>query len=298
MRTELPPKAGAGSPRSETLCLHDNAGVTIASAHRLGSKPPIVFAHGNTSDRSIWSSLSSNLSDHEQLLIDLRGHGDSGWVQPPAYATADYASDIATVARHLGGSDYVLVGHADGGLASLYLAAFLEPKPAVLVVVDTEGRIPDQQVEYVQQRAASVASPRSLERIVTDMLQVDPDVPVATMRDHVRGLVRWVSYDFCLNLDPETYASWQPENLEPHLGSITCPVTIVRGADSRVTTEEGAERLRKGLPRSRLVIMENAGHFLPISHAWEIAGLIRLVADEFLPPRQNTSSTLRNQPAP
>lgn len=296
MRTESPPKTGAGSPRPETLCLHENAGVTIASAHRPGSKPPVVFAHGNASDRSIWSSLSSYLTDHEQLLIDLRGHGDSGRASPPAYATADYASDIAIAARHLGDSDYVLVGYANGGLATLYLATFLEPKPAALVLVDTEGRLPDQQLEYARRRAAAVVSPGSLERIVADMLQVDPHVPVATMRDYVRGLVRWVSYGFCLNLDPATYASWEPENLEPLLGSITCPVTIVRGADSRVTTEEGAERLWKGLPRSRLVIMENAGHFLPISHAWELAGLIRLVADEFLPPRQHTSSALRNQP--
>jgi pimeloyl-ACP methyl ester carboxylesterase len=95
-----------------------------------------------------------------------------------------------------------------------------------------------------------------------------------------------------------SHASWRPENLDPHLGSITCPVMIVWGADSRVTTEEGAERLRKGLPRSRLVIMENAGHFLPISHAWDLAGLIRLVADKILSPRQKTSSILRNQPTP
>jgi pimeloyl-ACP methyl ester carboxylesterase len=192
----------------------------------------------------------------------------------------------------------MLVGHANGGLAALYLAAFLEPKPAALVVLDTEGRIPDQQVEYARKRTAAVASPGSFERIVTDMLQVDPRVPVATMRDYVRGLVRWVSYGFCLNLDPATYSSWEPENLEPHLGSITCPVMIVRGADSRVTTEEGAERLRKGLPRSRLITVENAGHFLPVSHAWELAGLIGLMAEEFLPPRQKTSSMLRTQSLP
>jgi non-heme chloroperoxidase len=235
------------------------------------------------------------LCDHEQLLIDLRGHGDSGWADPPAYATADYASDIATVARHLGSSEYMLVGHANGGLAALYLAAFLEPKPTALVVIDIEGRIPDEQVEYFRQRAAAVAWPRSLERIVADMLQVDPCVPVATMRDYVRGLVRWVDYGFCLNLDPASYASWRPENLEPHLGSITCPVMIVRGANSQVTTEEGAERLRKGLPRSRLITVEKAGHLLPISHAWELAGLIGLMADEFLPPRPHSSSSLRSQ---
>jgi pimeloyl-ACP methyl ester carboxylesterase len=236
------------------------------------------------------------LPDHEQLLIDLRGHGDSGWADPPAYATADYASDIATVARHLGGSEYMLVGHGNGGLAALYLAVFLEPKPAAPVVIDIEGRIPDEQVAYFRQRTAAVAWPGSLERIVTEMLQVDPRVPVATVRDYVRGLVRWVDYGFCLNLDPATYASWRPENLEPHLGSITCPVMIARGADSQVTTEEGAERLGKGLSRSRLITVDDAGHFLPISHAWELAGLIGLMADEYLPPRPHTSSSLRNQP--
>jgi pimeloyl-ACP methyl ester carboxylesterase len=149
----------------------------------------------------------------------------------------------------------VLVGHANGGLASLYLAAFLEPKPAALVLVETDGRIPDHQLEYARKRATAAASPGSLERIVTDMLRLDPHVLVATMRDHVRGLVRWVSYGFCLNLDPATYASWEPENLEPHLGSIKCSVTIVRGADSRVPTEEGRSLSPTGIV-APLVIYE------------------------------------------
>jgi pimeloyl-ACP methyl ester carboxylesterase len=123
-----------------------------------------------------------------------------------------------------------------------------------------------------------------LDRLVTDMLQVDPQVPVAIMQDYVRGLVRWCDYGFCLNLDPETYASWQPADLEPQLRSIAIPVTIVRGTDSRVMTEEGARRLLAGLAGSRLVTIENAGHLLPISHAWELAELIRLAADEFISP--------------
>jgi pimeloyl-ACP methyl ester carboxylesterase len=261
-----------------------DSGLTIVSARHVGPKPPIVFVHGNASDRSIWSQVSRYLPDHEQVLIDLRGHGDSDWARPPAYSTADYASDIATVVRRLGGSDYVLVGHSNGGLASLYLAARLEPKPAALVLIDTEARIPGHQTGSFRQRATALERPVPLDRLVTDMLQVDPQVPVAIMQDYVRGLVRWCDYGFCLNLDPETYASWQPADLEPQLRSIAIPVTIVRGTDSRVMTEEGAKRLLAGLAGSRLVTIENAGHLLPISHAWELAELIRLAADEFISP--------------
>ena len=55
--------------------------------------------------------------------LDLRGHGDSDWADPPAYAFEDYASDVAAVVEKLDLRDFVLVGHSMGGMVSLVYAA-------------------------------------------------------------------------------------------------------------------------------------------------------------------------------
>ena len=57
--------------------------------------------------------------------LDQRGHGDSAWVDPPAYAYADYAADINRVVEKLDLRDFVLIGHSMGGMVSLVYTATL-----------------------------------------------------------------------------------------------------------------------------------------------------------------------------
>ncbi|MGH7918135.1 MAG: alpha/beta fold hydrolase, partial [Candidatus Binataceae bacterium] len=56
----------------------------------------VVLLHGNSANAWWWEPLAA-LADQDELrlvALDLRGHGDSEWVRPPAYKPVDYAADL------------------------------------------------------------------------------------------------------------------------------------------------------------------------------------------------------------
>src|SRR5215510_3237213 len=89
----------------------------IAFESREGRLPVLICVHGNSSHRGLWNAVLDRFPGQASISIDLRGHGDSDWVRPPAYGTADYASDIREVVEQTGLKDFVLVGHSNGALA-------------------------------------------------------------------------------------------------------------------------------------------------------------------------------------
>ncbi|MEJ6003144.1 alpha/beta fold hydrolase [Paucibacter soli] len=63
------------------------------------------------------------------------------------------------------------------------------------------------------------------------------------------------------------------------LRSIAIPTTLVRGGDGHPAMRRIAELLRDSIPAAQLVTIEGGSHFLPSSHAAEIAALVRQHVD-------------------
>jgi pimeloyl-ACP methyl ester carboxylesterase len=71
--------------------------ITLAYEDRGAGKPPFVFVHGWTCNRSFFAPQIAHFArQHRVVSIDLRGHGDSDKPQGP-YTRAQDANDIAFV---------------------------------------------------------------------------------------------------------------------------------------------------------------------------------------------------------
>jgi pimeloyl-ACP methyl ester carboxylesterase len=70
-------------------------GIKLAYEDRGAGKPPFVFVHGWTCDRSFFAPQVEHFARrHRVVSLDLRGHGESD--QPEGqYSIAAYADDIA-----------------------------------------------------------------------------------------------------------------------------------------------------------------------------------------------------------
>src|SRR5262245_6983189 len=111
-------------------------GIKLAYEDRGAGKPAFVFVHGWTCDRSFFAPQAAYFARrHRVVSVDRRGHGESDKPQGP-YTRAQDAADIAYVIEHLGLGPVVAVGHSQGGLTVLQLAADYPDRVAAIVMVD------------------------------------------------------------------------------------------------------------------------------------------------------------------
>lgn len=234
----------------------------IAFAERAGAGPAVVLVHGNSGTREVWRPVAERLPRRRLVAVDLRGHGESDWAEPPAYATADYASDLAAVLAALGEPPAALVAHSNGALAAIHLAAGGPAWLRGLVVVDIEPQPPQWQVDYFRERAGSVRRTYpSVADLAERMRAIDPTVPAAVFEGYLERIVRRDPDGVRLPLDPETYASWQPGDLWPALPSVACPLLVVRAGESVVMSAASAERIAAARPGTSLATIPGAGHY-------------------------------------
>lgn len=248
----------------------------------------LICAHGNTSHRGMWRPVARALVDQldvRAVVVDLRGHGDSEHVDPPAYNPGDHARDLARVVRHLAPSRYVVLGHSAGALAVTSLAARFArneetgPAPSALVWVDIDPCVPAWQVEYFNTRAEAVGRSYSdvesaTRSLVRGIQKTSPGVPEPLLWDFVASGLSQTPEGCKLKLDPQTYATWRPEDLRPLLPLVDIPALVIRGGASNVSSEQGFAELIAGFPRARGEVIEGGTHFVPLDHPAELAGLI------------------------
>jgi len=264
----------------KTLYL-DSCTPRLAFDFREGIEPVLLCIHGNSSHRGVWGPLLDHLPDHAALRLDLRGHGESEWAQPPAYSTADYASDIKAAAEILDGRKFVLISHSNGSLASLYFTTYLEPKPRALVYMDVNPRVLDEQVEYFRQRTARVAGVfTSVREVFNGMRRVDQNLAEEVFLPFIEAGMHKGPDGFRFALDPETYGSWQPADLWEAVEKNTRPMLIIRAEHSSVMSRSSAELMAQKAQFARLKEIGGAGHFLILGKPEEVANEIRGFLEE------------------
>jgi pimeloyl-ACP methyl ester carboxylesterase len=219
-------------------------------AERTGqSAAEVVGLHGWARSHD---DLAAALGGLNALLIDLPGFGVSP--EPPAaWGSQEYAELVAEALRTLD-RPQVLVGHSFGGRVAVRLAAQWPELVSGMVLTgvpqllrgsnaaapswryrmarwgNRHGFVPESRMEKLRQRYGSEDYRRA------------------------NGVMRSV----LVRLVNESY--------ESDLSRITCPVELIWGAKDTAAPLEMAERARALLPNARLEVIDDAGHFAPVSH--------------------------------
>jgi len=240
----------------------------------------VVLLHGNSANAWWWQWVAAELPTNLRLLaIDLRGHGDSEWVTPPAYKPHDYADDLANFIREeVRGERPIVVGHSMGGVVTLAVADRYPELARGVVVVDTA---------VVSTRGRD----RFLHRLKALPTVVYPDLETAKARfrlmpnegeiheDRVlaiaeKSLMLTDSGGYTLKFDRESFFGGDGLHVMETIRALRVPALLVRAQKSRIMTQESSEAAAASNPHTRLVVIPEAHHHVILEKPAETAKVI------------------------
>jgi pimeloyl-ACP methyl ester carboxylesterase len=255
----------------------------VSSGELAPTSPTLLCLHGNSSHRGVWRPVAERLRGYRNVLVDLRGFGDSDHVSPPAYNPEHHAADIAAlISAGLVNSPYAILAHSAGALAATHFIASARRSmgpvtlPEAFVWVDLDPLVPRWQVDYFHQGVASVARVfATVEDAVRPFRRIYPKIPEDHLQAFLTEGLRPVEGGFRMKLDPATYATWEPGDLTSLLPAVRCPALVLRGGESIVTSPEGTAALRRGLPDHEFREVTGGSHMLLLEQPDVAAEAIR-----------------------
>lgn len=219
-------------------------------------EPAVLLVHGWATDANYWNEQLDALKAHYTVVtINLAGHGGSASNRSD-WSVANYAADVAAVAKQLPNPRLVLVGHSMGATVVLAATALIGPRVIGIIAVDALRSVgqPPLAARDIEQRVAPFRADfvGATRKLVTDSLFERNANPV---------LVQKVAYDMSLESPAVAIPTLQgllSLDLAPLLPGIHVPVFAINS--DLLPTD--AARIRKSLPNFTLDVVDHSGHFL------------------------------------
>jgi pimeloyl-ACP methyl ester carboxylesterase len=229
---------------------------------------PVCFLHGGAAHAHWFDRVIPGLRDRYQVIaLDQRGHGQSQWALPPAYATQDFAEDLRALMGRLGWPRMTLVGHSMGGHNAMAFAAWHPERTAGLVIVDSRPYLPPDRVQPMRERGRRPARVHPSEDAAVAAFRLLPRETVADpglLAHMARTGLAPANGGFRFRFDPACYADRKPVDCWPLLPRVTAPTLVVRGEHSPVLPLDMAARMLETIPNAELVEIPGAYHHLTL----------------------------------
>ena len=232
--------------------------------------PAVCFLHGGAAHAHWFDAVTPAFADRFHVVaLDQRGHGESEWVEPPAYGTEDFVADLMGLMDTMGWARMTLVGHSMGGHNAMTFAAWHPERVEALVIVDSRPVIPPDRLEFMHARGRRLPRVHTSEDSAVASFRLLPRETLADpgLLAHIAraGLARR-NGGWGWRFDPATHGARQPVDAWPLLGRITAPTLVARAALSPILPAEMAERLQASIPRASLVTIPEAYHHLTLDN--------------------------------
>lgn len=243
-----------------------------------GAGPTIVFVPGSWATQAAWRDVIAALGNRfRTVTTSLPGYGGTRESRTPADTSIDRpAETVEIVIRHAGGPVH-LVGHSYGALACLDLAlcglvplmslTLIEPVSFGLLRQAGEHSLHEEFVtlreDYI--RSFEQGNRQAARRLVDYFEgQGSFDALPSRARERIAEATPTHILDIRSDFDPSVAA----------LANILLPGLVIRGERSPQCLRTSADILSRALGNGSLRTIAGASHFMPATHAADLAQLI------------------------
>ena len=236
----------------------------------MSGRPALCFLHGGSAHAHWFDRVTPAFADRfHAIALDQRGHGESDWAKPPAYATENFAADLLGVIDALGWRRVALIGHSMGGYNAMSFTAWHPDRVSALVIVDSRPSIPVERLGRLRTRGRLTLRPYPTLDAAVRSFRLLPRETVAdpAFLAHLgqAGVVerngQWV-YRF----DPASNGSRQPVDAWTLLDRITTPTLIVRGELSPNLPRDVVDKLRAAIRGAAFAEVPGSYHHLVLDN--------------------------------
>ncbi|QUJ75532.1 alpha/beta fold hydrolase [Sulfitobacter albidus] len=245
-----------------------------------GAARRALAIHCTLGHSGAWRGLAGELSETVSLLaFDLPSHGKSG-----VWDRTGNVHDVATnMARGLIEAPMDLIGHSFGATIALRIAVespelvrsltMIEPVYFAAAIADDPALLDDYRRENAALDAAFASGDeREAARVFNrDWGDGTPwDTLPERMREHMTRLVHYVPASSAF-LHHDSAGLLQGDRF----AGAAMPALLIEGDQSPPMSAKVATSLERRLPNVTRVVIEGAGHMVPVTHPSAVAGPVR-----------------------
>ena len=208
--------------------------------------PALVFLHGGLGDMETFNALTPHLGKSYRLIgIDSRGQGGSTLgIKPLTYKRIQ--DDVEAVIQHLGLAEASVIGHSDGGIAALRLAASGSTWIDKLITIGAHWMLSaDDPTRKIYARITAAGWHEMFPEGVDRYLALNPEPDFERLMAAVRQL-------------------WLDDSEEGYPGetvrAIKASLLVVRGDDDRLVSRANAAELADRVTGAKLLNLPFADH--------------------------------------
>ena len=273
----------SAQPQVQRIAHQLGDGRTVSALKWGSAEPQMVFVHGGSQNAHTWDTVLLDLGV-PALAIDLPGHGHSSWRDDAMYSPHSMAVDIAEVIALHAASAKMVVGMSLGGLTSLALAGYAPHLVRELVLVDITPGVNGDKAKAILDFVNGPQAFASFDDLLKRTIEHNPTRTIESLR---RGILH--------NAKQLDDGSWQwrydrrshirSENSEPIsgdalgklwdlIGSLECPLTLLRGGTSPVVDDADVAELLRRQGRAAVLVIDGAGHSIQGDKPRELAAFL------------------------
>lgn len=252
----------------------DAAGHRIAY-ERKGEGPLVVLLHGYVGDRRVWRRQVDDLSDEFTMVAwDAPGFGGSS-DPPDVFRLSNFADCLAAFIDALGLGRPHVVGLSFGGGLALELYRRHPTVPLTLVLAGAyagwAGSLPAEVVDQRLQQALRLAD-LSPDKLVEELIPTlfSESAPRELVDEFAASMSEF--HPAGLRASSRAFAE---ADLRDVLPRIDIPTLLLYGDKDVRAPLNVAQHLHAEIPRSRLVVMEGAGHVSNVDAAEQFTTEVR-----------------------
>jgi pimeloyl-ACP methyl ester carboxylesterase len=246
-----------------------------------GSGPQtLVLVHGGGANAHWFDFVGPVLGRSCRVLaVDLRGHGDSSWAEPPIYTFEAHMQDLRALFQAERLTAPLLMGHSMGGILLTQYTGTWPQEVGALIVCDSRPVYSEEAADLLQQmgQRPGRAYP-TLEEYVAHF-RIRPDGLRAPQTVHhyiARSAARQLPDGTWMHkIDRRVYAQRTALNTLPFWQRITCPALVLRAEHSARLTPALVQQICEVCPHLEWSDIAGAGHHLMLDQPEQTATLVR-----------------------